>query len=66
MTDEDFKNLKPGDLVKHPFLEHPYVVTANLGNRVTAVRTVDLTTPAEWVKVDQPRRRKKPSKGPLL
>lgn len=58
MTLDEMRRLKVGDLVRHPFLEHAYVVTANLGNRITAVRTVDVTNPAEWEAVTKPRIRR--------
>lgn len=47
MKEEDFKRLSAGDLVRS-VMEVEYVVVANYGTRVTAVRTADLTNPAEW------------------
>ena len=53
MTKTQFKKLKPGDLVRHVLSgSTAYVVTANYGERVTAVRTMDLTNPSEWIKVE--------------
>jgi hypothetical protein len=51
MTNEEFEKLNIGDIVKHDglsSLNDNYVVTANYGTRVVAVRTVDLTNPNEW------------------
>lgn len=48
MTPKQHKSLRPGDLIRHKSGNESYVVTANDGTRVTAVRTVDVTNPAEW------------------
>lgn len=48
MTKDEMQNLKTGDIVKG-VSGHSYVVTANYGDRVTAVLTVDITNPGEWV-----------------
>jgi hypothetical protein len=48
MTDEQFRRLKLGDLVYHCLGSGPYMVTFNFGERVTAVKTVDMTNPQEW------------------
>jgi len=49
MTREEFEDLKAGDIVKHRSDKlNSYIVTSNFGNRVTAVKTVDLTNPQEW------------------
>lgn len=48
MTPTQLKALKPGDLVRHKSSSSAYIVTGNYGDRVTAVRTVDLTNSAEW------------------
>lgn len=55
MTPEQFKKLKRGDYVRHvsPIYYPTYVVMGNYGDHVTAVRTVDMTNPAEWVLVDE-------------
>lgn len=53
MTLEEFEALKPGDLVRHANGDwHVYIVTAYYGDRITAVRTIDMTNPAEWKKID--------------
>lgn len=49
MTREEFGKLNVGDIVGHPLHDHNYVVTGNYGGRVTAVRTVDMTNPSEWL-----------------
>lgn len=51
MTPEQFKALKPGDLVRHKASPEAMIVHANYGDRVTAVRTSDLTNPNEWDQV---------------
>jgi len=48
MTEDEFRNLQPGDIVRNTHSLNSYVVTANYGNRVTAVKTIDLTNPSEW------------------
>lgn len=52
MTPEQFRNLKPGDLVRHATNPVPYVVHANYGGRATALRHEDLTNPIEWLLID--------------
>ena len=48
--------LKVGDIIRHVGGSEAYVVTAHYGARVTAVRTVDVTNPNEWVLVWNPLR----------
>jgi hypothetical protein len=48
MTYDEMRQLQPGDIVRGKGSSQSYVVTANYGSRVTAVRTVDLTNPSEW------------------
>lgn len=48
MTKEEFKKLKPGDVVMNNGSLSTYIVSGNYGNRVTAVITIDLTNPSEW------------------
>jgi hypothetical protein len=50
MTKEQFRALKEGDIVRSEG-GLGYIVTANYGDRVTAVRTMDMTNPDEWVLV---------------
>lgn len=51
MTEEQLSNLQVGDIVKHVNSDKSYVVTANYGKRVTAVSTVDICNPIEWITV---------------
>ncbi len=51
MTRDQFKALKPGDLVRNTGSSSAYIVHANYGDRVTAAKTVDLTNPSEWLLV---------------
>lgn len=54
MSKEQMENLKMGDTVRHVSdPDHCYVVTANYGDRVTAVQTVDITNPIEWAIVKE-------------
>ncbi len=48
MTPRELEELKTGDVVKHICKMQSFVVTANYGNRVTAVQTVDITHADEW------------------
>lgn len=53
MERNEFKNLQPGDIVRHKPGPYPdsrtaLIVTGNYGDRVTAVQTHDLTNPSEW------------------
>lgn len=52
MTPAQLKGLQRGDLVRHKGSGDSLVVTGNYGDRVTAVRTVDMTNPNEWDQVD--------------
>lgn len=49
MTKKQFDSLDAGDIIRPsgPAIKS-YVVTGNYGDRVTAVRTVDVTNPNEW------------------
>jgi len=53
MTPAQFKALKTGDLVRGRFSGAAFVVTQSHGDRVTAVRTQDLSNPDEWDLVDR-------------
>jgi len=48
MSKDEFNSLRPGEQVEHLSGSGPYIVTANYGDRVTAVKTVDITNPCEW------------------
>jgi hypothetical protein len=41
--------ISSGDILRHRAGTDSYVVTGNYGGRVTAVRTVDVTNPDEWL-----------------
>ena len=51
MTIEQFWNLQTGDIIRHVNDSDSYLVTANYGNHITAVKIADATNPAEWVLV---------------
>jgi hypothetical protein len=51
MTEEQFKKLTTGDIVRLESNHTPYVVTANHGESITAVKTMNMTNPHEWVLV---------------
>jgi hypothetical protein len=48
MSPADFRSLKCGDIVQSRFDSTGYIVTANYGDRATAVTSVDMTNPTEW------------------
>lgn len=48
MTKEQFQALERGDILRNKSSKSSYVVDANYGNRVSAVKTVDITNPDEW------------------
>lgn len=48
MVEIELKLLRIGDIISHVHSSGVYVVTANYGDRVTAVKTVDVTNPYEW------------------
>jgi hypothetical protein len=48
MSKNEFKNLSVGDVVRSLFNDQTCIVTANYGDRVTAVQTADITNPTEW------------------
>ena len=47
MTNEEFKNLQAGDVIRNKSTETTYIVTDHFGDRVTAVRIADVTNPSE-------------------
>ena len=56
MTEDQFRKLKRGDIVRNKGSADSYVVTSHYGDRVTAVRTADLTNPSEWLLIEpEPR-----------
>lgn len=56
MSDDEFVKLAPGDIVRAIGDDEGYVVTANYGGRATAVRTMDITHPDEWILVSKAKR----------
>lgn len=48
MTSDDLKALDTGDIIRGKLSGRVYVVTANYGDRVTAVDTADVTHADEW------------------
>jgi hypothetical protein len=50
---ESAKDLKRGDIVKHKIHWESYVVDAVHEDSATAVRTLHLTNPSEWVIVER-------------
>ena len=48
MTENQMRKLQVGDLVRGKLSGMMFVVTGNYGDRVTAVKTVDMTNPEEW------------------
>ena len=45
---KNFNGLRVGNIVKHKTSYSTYVVTSNYGERVTAVKAVDITNANEW------------------
>ena len=58
MNEKQMKSLQPGDVIKHKLGNTQFVVMANYGDRVTAVRTVDMTNPSEWEIISKVTQRK--------
>lgn len=48
MTNEEFKALDAGSIIRHKHASESMVVTANYGTHVVAVRTAHVTNPTEW------------------
>jgi len=48
MDENEFKKIKPGDVIKNTLSGDRYRVHSNYGDRIAAVRTVDITNPSEW------------------
>lgn len=53
MTNEEFHKLQGGDVVRGLVSGLAFLVTDNFGDRVTAIRTVDIANPLEWVLVQK-------------
>lgn len=48
MIHREFQNLDTGDIVRHRSSNESFVVCRHYGDRVTAVRTADITNHHEW------------------
>lgn len=48
MTKAELAALEPGDIIRHKHGAEALVVTANYGDRATAIRTYDVSNPPEW------------------
>jgi len=48
---EELGELERGDIVKHKMSKKTYVVDGNYGSSVTAVSTIDIGNPKEWLKL---------------
>ena len=48
MNEEDFRSLTVGDVIRGRSTRITFVVTANDGERVIAVRTQEASNPDEW------------------
>lgn len=54
MNKEQMRNIRPGDVVRNKADRgHAYIVHCNYGNRITAVRTADITNHEEWELVEE-------------
>ncbi len=47
----DISELSEGTIVRHRSGSEAYIVTGNYGGRATAVRTTDISNPAEWLRM---------------
>lgn len=54
MTEDQFKKLREGDVVRGKSGGESFIVTGNYGGRVTAVRTQDITNAGEFEVVSGP------------
>jgi hypothetical protein len=60
MTNEEFKHLREGDIVRAKASGISYVICVNYGRHVSAVRTIDITNPEDFDVIE-----KAAKKGPL-
>jgi hypothetical protein len=51
-----FPTAQPGDTVRSKATGQAYVITGHYGDRLTAVRTVDITNEDEWTWLGNPTR----------
>lgn len=52
MTKDEMRALREGDIVRGKSSGMAFIITGNYGERLTAVRSVDITNPDEWEKVE--------------
>lgn len=55
MTPEELKDLKPGDFITNLVSGNGYIVIYGDGNRIFAIKTVEVITASEWKKTDDGR-----------
>lgn len=51
ITIQNLSDLDVGDVIMSKATGERYVVTSNYGTHVTAVKSVDVTNPPEWMKL---------------
>lgn len=56
MTPEQMKELKSGDIVRGKLSGYAFVVTENEGDKIVAVRTMEIYNPNEWDLVSDTRK----------
>jgi len=49
---DSIESLNVGDVVRAKITRQPFIVTHILGDRATAVRSMDLTHPQEWERLE--------------
>lgn len=58
MTEQEFADLKPGDVVRHANGSDGYIVHANYGNRnIIAILAIHLGNPHEWLLISKANRK---------
>lgn len=50
-------DFKVGTVIRHKHGAQALIVTGNYGDRATAVRTVDISNPSEWLVEDEAPRK---------
>lgn len=48
MTEKEFRGLQTGDIIRGITKKDLYIITANYGTHMTAVRVIDICHPSEW------------------
>ncbi len=55
MNKDEFKALGPGDIIRRKDnIEWAFIVSQNFGNRLIAVRTIEIKDPKQWEHVKRP------------